>query len=261
MSEDRCCSELSVQIWPTNGSLKKNMNKTLSKLKNAIKNESAFVEAYKVSSVKVSQNKKSFIQTGCGPNFEGDLLSQCTCRHDIRQKHTCNEWKNNWIAGITGKLSICGKSEDTYLFYLMKVDRAFCSFKQLWNYYNEDNPSLIDAKQTTTNVLGDLYIPRNDDIDDEWKVENYINSTRKHLHFKYFNKLKDINYPEWRKQRAKKKGKKLYRVNHAKLLLGNVDRSYVWRFPKIRALGWHKTRAASYTIEEFLKILEPVNLS
>jgi len=235
------------------------MNRTLSDLKNEIKNESVFVEAYKVSTVKGSQDTTSFIQTGCGPNFEGGLLSQCMCRHDIRQRHTCEEWENNWIAGITGKLSMCGKSEDTYLFYLMKVDKAFCSFKHLWDYYTVVNPSLIEAKQTTTNVLGDLYIPINDDIDDVWNVSNYMGSIKGHPHFNKKNKLKDINYPEWRKHKAQKKRKKLRRVKNANLLLGDIDRSYLWKNPNIRAVGWHNIRAKRYTMKDFIKILKSVD--
>ena len=43
-----------------------------------------------------------FDQTGSGPNFDGGLITLCTCKHDLRARMHTEEWlKNQWIAGFT----------------------------------------------------------------------------------------------------------------------------------------------------------------
>jgi len=50
------------------------------------------------------------------------------------------------------------------------------------------------------------------------------------------------------------------RAQHVKLLLGDVERSYLWNKPDVRAIGWHNIRAKRYTLKEFLNILKSVDI-
>ena len=108
------------QEYPKIASFEKNMNLELSEFKDQVRGELNEGVHYTVSSVVPSESRTGFIQTGCGPNFSGGIISQCTCRHDIRARwFTSDEWKEKWLAGFTGySKKKCGAS---YLFYLIKI--------------------------------------------------------------------------------------------------------------------------------------------
>lgn len=238
------------QRWPTKGILFDNMNLSKGELKDTIEDSWGKGAHYTVSTV-IPYDKKTFAQTGCGPNFEGGLISQCTCRHDIRSTwFSLKEWKNNWLAGFTGYgQKSCGTS---YLFYLIKVREPFESFKDIFDYYLHMDKRIIEAKRTDKNPIGDLYYPKRN-LKNKHDVDSYLESHEYHSHKDSKNRLKDINYPEYTRCYKKRIIDK-----HPSLLLGDVKNSYLWSKPEIIYKGGKAPRHKPWNnIESFLKMLEP----
>jgi len=78
------CNRAGVcQEWPRYGKLKKNMNKTLDDLKKILKEEDGLVYGYVLTTVK-GDGSGGFVQTGSAPNFQGGLITLCTCKHWMR---------------------------------------------------------------------------------------------------------------------------------------------------------------------------------
>ena len=107
------------------------MNKPLSALKKALKNEGGVIYTYVLTTVEADSHG-SFVQTGSAPNFQGGLITLCTCKHLMRTNRTPNNWECVWIAGFTG-INILSDHRN-YLFYLMRVKEAFSSHKELWDW-------------------------------------------------------------------------------------------------------------------------------
>jgi hypothetical protein len=247
---------------------------TLDKLKTKLTKEADGGVHYTVSSIVPSNKSDSFIQTGCGPNFMGCVLTQGTCRHDIRSKYySRDEWKNKWLAGFTAHgREKCGAS---YLFYLMKVQKTCNSFRELYEYYKENDDTLIEAKRADKNPCGDLYIPKKDNDGDEWDLYFYEKLHSDHSHNKKNRDWRDINYPFWLYAKNKyeeeekwpqkfyskwKKGKKVEKLKHANLLVANQNHSYLWFKPMLRYKGGEAPRHQKYdNINELINILEPVS--
>lgn len=242
------------QEWPTEGILAENMDLNLSELDKRIRHSYGGGAHYTVKSVEPSRKgDNTFIQAGCGPNFEGGLISQCTCRHDIRAKwYTLTGWRSKWLAGFTGYgKNRCG---DSYLFYLMKIDTTFSSFKQLYDEYQRRDRNLIKVKRADKNPFGDLYYPKKEVIGNEYDITYYEGLHRDHSHKKIKRRLKDINYPEFTKKYLKN-----VTDQHASLLLGDVEHSFLWKTPMIRYKRRHAPRHHKWKdIASFLDNLEPV---
>ena len=155
MNKIQQCSNGACQEWPTQGELKKNMNLPLEKLKNKLRGQSGEAHRYIVTSIKNEKGKLApadrFVQTGCGPNFQGDLITLCTCRPDLRSRHDSPGWEGKWIAGFTSK-----RLGGHYLFYLMKVSKAFQSQADIWKQLQ---PDVVNAKSARKQTCGDLFEP------------------------------------------------------------------------------------------------------
>ena len=65
-------------------------------------------------------------QTGSGPNFQGDLITLASCKHQMRTYMSAESWKGVWIAGFTRR------ELKNRLFYLMRVTAAYASHRELW---------------------------------------------------------------------------------------------------------------------------------
>ena len=124
-----CCKRVqhAYQPYPQIGLLAKNINPTLKNLHQQICTGSDHIYCYIVKSVK---NKNSSLQQqGCGPNWQGGLITLCTCKHYMRTFLDLNSWKGTWIAGFT--TADAGNGSNTIV-YLMRVEEAFNSHHDMW---------------------------------------------------------------------------------------------------------------------------------
>jgi len=108
------------------GALYKNLS--LKELVQKLREEKGEVYAYVLTTIKYENGE--FIQTGSAPNFQGGLITLCTCKRFMRTWKPVQEWKGVWIAGFTS--TQITSTRKNYLFYLMKVSNAYPSFKSLW---------------------------------------------------------------------------------------------------------------------------------
>jgi hypothetical protein len=203
------------------------------------------VYVYVITTV-VNENGQ-FVQTGSAPNFQGDCITLCTCKHKDRAyppKQNCHgpdlnqPWKGIWIAGICGPAAFRPRG----LFYLMLVEEVFDSHADIWQALKK--PAL---KSATRNVFGDIYEPK-PNLANKWVSADYRQSATGHVHSDQSSRLKDIE--------------KVYRPDrHPKLLFGDVKQSYVWSSPLIRLKqaideGWKTAHHRFYPrLHDFTSLL------
>jgi hypothetical protein len=152
---DCSCSkgEQGYQPFPQEGKLFENLGSPLTKLQQRIGLNEAVVYCYVIDSVK--EEGGHFVQKGSAPNFQGDVITLCTCKHHMRTSLSPNDWEGRWVAGFTGIWAGGGKNA---LVYLMKVSHAFESHYDLW--YSEDIlPKAKRAKSARISTYGDLFEP------------------------------------------------------------------------------------------------------
>ena len=222
------------QKWPTTGILKDNINKTLTELKKVLRNEEGPVYAYILTTVEYNQS--NFLQTGSAPNFQGGLLTLCTCKHYMRSWRAPADWKGVWVAGFTG-INAVGDGK-RYLFYLMKVEDAFESHKDLWDWLD---PIAKREKSACESIFGDVYKPKFS-LKEKFAPKDYYEPISKHVHEGFW--YKDIRYPINSKS------------NRAALLVGSLSFSYLWDKPIIY-INNNKFRTKKWdNIKDWLNILE-----
>ena len=167
---------------------------------------------YVMTSVEYCDQK--FLQKGTGPNFQGGLITLCTCMHRMRSALSARDWRGKWIAGLT---SITEHQRKNFLVYLMKVSKAFESHYDLW--VNESiSPETKLAKAAHLNEFGDIYKPKRRIIGYD-KTEDYEKPCEGHSHIDDWGK--DIKY------------EKGYHGRAAALLVGSEEKSFLWDVPKI----------------------------
>jgi hypothetical protein len=214
------------QPFPDSGSLKKNSNLNLNRLKRLVKQEDAIVYCYIIKSVKKDKkNNDIFRQEGCGPNWQGGLITLCTCKHRMRTLFSSKDWKEKWIAGFTsindGSGGKDASNRKNALVYLMKVKDAFGSHHDLW-YALPPETRTAKAAHNESNIHGDVFCPKG-------KLENrakkyapsaYYRPSKFHDHSKCWHK--DVNYSKTKK-------------HHPSLLVGDKNNSFLWNRPLIAA--------------------------
>ncbi len=211
--------QIEVQSWPTTGLLHNNLNLSLKELKARllkIETGNALIYWYVIRTIKNKDG--TFVQTGCGPNFEGDVITLCTCKHHMRTYRKIDSWENEWIAGFSGVGAGEGKN---VLIYLMQVGQAFESQYNLWDSGVLSKKELR-AKNSQFNKLGDLYKPKESSLkeDQRFQVKNYQVPHQDHAHFKKEKWHKDIFYPDrWNRRPV--------------LLVGDRKHSFLWSRPTI----------------------------
>jgi hypothetical protein len=206
-------SKLNYQQYPKTGRLADNMNLDLKKLKERIIFGQAEVYCYVIATIKNSNGH--FLQTGSAPNFQGDLISLCTCKHFMRTFMDTEDWEGKWIAGFSG---VAAGNGNNVLVYIMKVGHAFKSQQSLW-FSDEISEEAKQAKIAQVSQFGDIYEPLNE-ISDPFAILSYKNPVKNHVHAENNGWHKDINYEGC-------KGRK------AALLVGDKDYSFLWDEPLI----------------------------
>ena len=205
------------QPFPTTGRLMSNMNLGFAKLNSQICFEHAEVYCYIVATIKNQDGH--FFQTGSAPNFQGDMVSLCTCKHKMRTFKDTEDWVDKWIAGFSG---VAAGNGNNALVYLMKVGYAFKSQMSLW-FSDEIPEETKQAKLAQISKFGDIYQPK-DQMSDEFAVQSYIHPVESHVHCNNNNWHNDINYEGC-------KGR------NAALLIGDPEYSFLWNQPMIYYQG------------------------
>ena len=149
-----CCKTQNntYQPYPQRGFLAKNMDLVLRDLYSQIGKGEADVYCYIVKSVK---NRNSALQQqGCGPNWQGGLITLCTCKHFMRTFKDLDAWEGTWIAGFTTANNGNGSNA---LAYLMRVEAAYDSHNDAWH---ELPVKVREAKDNHRkgNIFGDMTI-------------------------------------------------------------------------------------------------------
>lgn len=223
------------------GPLGKRLNGNLSRLKRLLemkKGKGATVYCYVVSTIKFDEKKQSFLQKGSAPNFQGDQITLCTCKHQMRARLSKEDWKDKWVAGFTGVRAV---SDKNILVYLVKVDRAFQSNLELFR------SSCVPAKtkrekSAVRSRFGDLFEPKKKaKANDGFSPGSYRAPHKKHVHFKNHAWHRDIKY-------VARGGRK------PALLIGDPECSLLWSKPMISFQNRLPRDYEKYTIAEFIKL-------
>jgi hypothetical protein len=165
---------------------------------------SAPIYYYVMSSVRSHNNTLQHI--GSGPNWQGGVITLCTCKHLMRTYPYCKQ--GTWIAGFSNFKAGEGNNS---LIYLMRVGQTYKSHCALWHSLPEE---IREAKASDMNPLGDVYRPLGREIQESpFDPAMYRKPCRNHSHERGWSK--DIKYKA-------KKG------IHPLLLVGDVKYSFVW---------------------------------
>lgn len=177
------------------------------------------VRVYTVATTRLDKESKVFRHLGSGPNLEGSLATLCTCKHSMRQNHSSADWKGLWIIGLTSRAANKGFSGEHYLLYMMKIDQAFESHKELHEYLKKYNGKSLKIKSAVRNPLGDVFEPV--DI-----CTNYIDPKMYKTPHKKHSHGYDGN-TQWHDDIV-------YKNRSSPLLLGDIKNTFVWPKPMIK---------------------------
>lgn len=229
--------EAGCQPFPRTGRLRKALNVNLPTLRKHLARESADINPYVVRTVNYSNGR--FIQTGSGPNFQGGLITLCTCKHQMRSWLDIHDWPGRWVAGFT---RVGAVDRANYLVYLMKVGEAYASHQDLWS--SSRLPwKTKKAKAAHLHSLGDMFQP-NSLAENPFDYRSYVAPRSDHSHAPNNEWHKDIDYGSRRP---------------AALLVGHVDFSFLWDSPVLRLPVGHQLprNPSRLAIRDLLSQLEP----
>ncbi|WIG61408.1 MAG: hypothetical protein OJF49_004156 [Ktedonobacterales bacterium] len=216
MATSACRGHSSYQAIPISGPLFGNVNLDFSSLNERIGEMEGTVYCYIVRTVMYRDGR--FVQTGSGPNFQGGLITLCSCKHQMRTSKDPDAWNGVWIAGIAGAGT--GAYGRDHLFYLMRVGHAFESQRNLWQWLTEHAPEAAQAKRADRHQLGDVYRPQ-PSCKDPYDPDKYVAPCSHHVHLQHDWYRKDIDYVGFRHRRPA-------------LLVGDPDYSFLWSEPRVR---------------------------
>ena len=200
------------QILPTTGKLSNNLNLLHGELNDRIVPfRLSTVYLYIVDTVEYIDGR--LFQTGSGPNFQGGLVTLCSCKHKMRTYRSPDSWKDVWVAGYTGSTEL----GDNRLFYLMRVSQAFRSHREFW--FSDSIPEQTKlAKASNLDKFGDIYEPKGTS-GNPYLPMRYSPPCKNHVHCEPSDWKKDIRYGQKGRRPA--------------LLVGDPDLSFIWDIPVI----------------------------
>ena len=200
---------------PKTGRLARNLNiKPDSLIERLIPFRGSTVYYYVVNTVEYYEGR--LYQTGSGPNFQGDLLTLCSCKHRMRTSLEPEDWEGVWIAGYTGSTDL-GSNR---IFCLMRVSQAFQSHREFW--FSDSIPDKTKtAKAAHLDKFGDVYQPKR-------------TSGRPYSYWHYFDPCKNHVHcePEYWREDIDYKG---YSGRRPALLVGDAEYSFLWDRPVIES--------------------------
>lgn len=236
------------QSWAKTGKLKDNMNIDLAILRTLLKGKKGEVYGYVLSTLEPEKNdeldKVTFRQKGSAPNFQGGIITLCTCMHHMRSyKENSTEWKGVWIAGFTNRNEAWEKRN--CLFYLMQVQDPYDSHKDIWDNLRKAR----GFKNAREYKFGDLYEPKPNIRSKVFSASSYHEPDSNHVH------RRKENPNEWKNDiECKCLGRRPVR------LVGDPKFSFLWSSPNISFKRGPEKRPFRIkhwnTIEKFLKSLK-----
>ncbi len=143
-----------VQPFPSGGHLSRNLGLPLPILTARLSQRNDAVYSYVVRTVKWNHGTAMFEQHGSAPNFQGGVLTLCTCKHQMRASRAAEDWPGVWLAGFTSRTILDGKH---WLFYLGRIESAYESHADLWSGMGAGSRR---AKAAHAHYLGDLFRPK-----------------------------------------------------------------------------------------------------
>lgn len=203
------------QRFPRSGPLANGLNLDRDELAHRIGEIRGTVYCYIVATVKGAGGM--FMQVGTGPSFQGGLVTLCTCKGQMRaSKRDVDAWRDTWIAGVTG--AGAGPLGKGHLFYLMRVEHAFASHRDLWNWLAAHAPKAARAKAADSHPLGDVFRPR-DPGGDPYDAHGYIPPRHDHGHRAGDRWHTDVDESYYGRRPA--------------LLVGDPRYSFLWSEPRV----------------------------
>jgi hypothetical protein len=126
-----------AQPFPSNGPLRKKLNSSIAKIR---RSSAPFLlrPVYGYIMTSVENRGGSLFQAGTAPNFQGDRITLCTCKHKDRcspppigKRGPCllEPWWGVWVAGLCSRT----QCQPRALFYLMLVNGSYESPAAIWN--------------------------------------------------------------------------------------------------------------------------------
>ncbi|MGZ4956638.1 MAG: hypothetical protein ACXV8O_00920 [Methylobacter sp.] len=190
---------------------------TLNDLRRILQEEAEVeVRVYTVATTRLDKKSNEIYHIGSGPNLEGELATLCICKHSMRQNHKTDGWKGLWILGLTSRAKSNGFNGEHYLFYMMKVDQAFESHKELYEYLDKEDKNALQIKNALKNPLGDIFEPKSictNSLDPTMYKPPHKNHSHGDDHW-----LDDI----------------VYKTKPVPLLVGELNNTFVWSQPMIK---------------------------
>jgi len=207
------------QVYPRTGPLARNLNRSLPELQGVLATERGEVYCPVVAST--SMRSGQLCHSGSGPNWQGDLITLCTCRWRMRNRAP-HYWEDHrWIAGFTSTSQESG-CDAQYLLFLMKVDSAYPSQKALWNALA---PTVREAKSVEQSPVGDVYRPRPEGGAQD-SHNAYFPPMKGHSH------RREADDTSWYRDVNDSTGKHRG-YSGAPFLMGDPHFSYLWQHPII----------------------------
>lgn len=174
----------------------------------------------------VGYRDHKLVNTGCAPNFQGGIVTLCTCKHYMRTYNLIQD--GCWIAGFTS-IDVYPMIRGNFLYYLARIKRVINSQSDLWNsdFISE---KAKNKKNTYINPFGDLYEPLKNNLTDRQKFDplNYHIPCKDHSHYERNEWHYDILKRYKRKNSVDRK--------ISKLIVFDPKYSYVWTQPMYKLI-------------------------
>ncbi len=204
-------NENAYQHMPSRGRLAKNRSLShealLERIAPFLKDT---VYSYIVDTVEYENGR--LYQTGSGPNFQGDLITLCSCKHFMRT--FSNMQPGVWIAGFTSYRVM----DQNWLFYLMRVSWTFESHRDFW-FSDDVSGETKRVKAADSDRFGDIYQPVGES-GNPYSYRSYLEPCKKHVHRDSRLWHKDIRYVTRYGRRPA-------------LLVADPEYSFLWDRPRI----------------------------
>jgi hypothetical protein len=213
---------LRIQPFPSGGRLGKNLGLPLSELTDDLRMQQDRVYSYVVGTVKRNRTITGFEQHGSAPNFQGDVLTLCSCKHQMRAGRSCDDWKGVWLAGFTSRTIDDGRH---WLFYLARIELTFESHADLWSKLNAHSRK---AKSANENFLGDVFKPTTPIPTGDARFDpDHYQRPEFHTHSWH---VKNGMHDGWHNDIAYRHAK---RYGHPALLMADPLLTFIWDKPMI----------------------------
>ena len=230
------------QRYPESGPLKENLDVPLESVRQRLSPEQ-YSKVYAYVMTSIDNNGDAFQQAGCGPNFQGDVLTVCSCKAEMRTFKDVN--RGAWVSGFTG---VHGTKKGCGLFYLTKIMDTAASQYDLWK--NKLSPRSRNRKAAHLDPYGDTFEPiiEVENVDDPrvYRASNYKKPLEGHVHSRSGEPDRwhlDINYVGKRTKR-----RQLF-------LIGDPLATFIWTKHFIFFRGERHPRLRKTMMQEFLEAL------